>query len=465
MKKNKLLKFITFVIVLCLIFSFSTISANAMTVEEARGSVYRLVNVRTDGTARAESCFAIGTSGKPIEYMITTSGIVEDPLYDRNEYYLMRSTDDLLKVKVEQVLPTCNLVVVKLSDKLYGVEPLPLASSADVIIASENYYSLGFPDRVVGQDISTYSTDVTITQGIISKKTIDVGVNLLQTDVDISVGSFGGPVVDSEGRVIGVNSRSSNVTGAAGINAATSIDYIRDFLDSRGKAYDKAIMQSEPDPTPVAATPEPTPVATPTPTPAPTPEPTKAPTPQPIPKPIVMPEKDNTMLYIIIGAIALLLTVIAVVAVLLAKKDKPQQNAFVQNPQQFNPEPVFETMAQTQALAGQQEEESSGEAYLKCITGKLMGRKFALSGGVPISLGRDPKVCQVIFGSDSGAISRKHCTVRFNASNGTFILEDSSTNGTFLASGKRLEKGKAYTLNSGDKFYLDTKQNTFEVTV
>ena len=59
--------------------------------------------------------------------------------------------------------------------------------------------ALGFPfaDRI--------GNNLTVTRGIISStRTVD-GVDLLQTDAAINQGNSGGPLVNSDGEVIGVN--------------------------------------------------------------------------------------------------------------------------------------------------------------------------------------------------------------------------------------------------------------------
>jgi hypothetical protein len=453
MSKKRLLKLIVITIAICLVFAIGTLSVSAMTIDEARGAVYRVVTAGPGGTMISESCFAVGEDDpdRGVEYFITTSDILD--YAGNNDIFLLRSTDDLIKVRVFQELPACRLVILQTREKLYGIHPLPLSDSENAILGSENYYSLGFPDDGIEDMVSAYSTDVTITQGIISKDTEVGGIKAYQTDVDISFGAFGGPIIDSNGNVIAISAFN---TGTSGINAGIHIDYLTDVLDSRGKKYERALVGGQATQDVPVVDPNAAPVTPAPPTPAPV---TPSPKPLPTPEPTLMERlQENNMLFIIIAAIALLLIIIVVVIALLAGKGK-KQPAYQPPAQPMNMQPSAPTMAMATTEAKPQ------GAVLKCITGKLMGQSIAMSEGVPISMGRDPKLCQVVFGSDAGAISRKHCTIRYNGANSTFTLEDSSTNGTFLVAGKRLEKGRATTLKPGDKFYLDTKLNTFQVSI
>lgn len=84
----------------------------------------------------------------------------------------------------------------------------------------------------------------------------------------------------------------------------------------------------------------------------------------------------------------------------------------------------------------------------------------------PIAIGRDAKVCQLVMPSDADDIGRRHCTVRWDRANGTFLLEDCwTTNGTFLGNGEMIEPAKPKSIKPGDQFYLANRQYQFEVAL
>ena len=84
----------------------------------------------------------------------------------------------------------------------------------------------------------------------------------------------------------------------------------------------------------------------------------------------------------------------------------------------------------------------------------------------PLAIGRDAKVCQLVMPPDAADIGRRHCTVRWDRTTGTFLLEDCwTTNGTFLGNGEMIEPGKPKSIMPGDLFYLANRQYQFEVAL
>ncbi len=110
------------------------------------------------------------------------------------------------------------------------------------------------------------------------------------------------------------------------------------------------------------------------------------------------------------------------------------------------------------------EAEWKGKPRVCGLDGEFAGKTFRIGEG-GLSIGRDPSVCRIVFPSDSGEISRHHCTtIRFDAGSGTFYLEDNgSSNGTFLNGGEKLTPGKSYPLKAGDRFSLSGGAHWFEV--
>ncbi|WP_374705522.1 S1C family serine protease [Streptomyces sp. AJS327] len=107
-----------------------------------------------------------------------------------------------------------DVAVVKVG-RVNGLQPLPLGNSDSVRV--------GDPVVAIG---SPFDLDGTVTSGIISAKgrPITAGggksetsyVNALQTDAPINPGNSGGPLMNSEGRVVGVNSAIKAAGGGGG---------------------------------------------------------------------------------------------------------------------------------------------------------------------------------------------------------------------------------------------------------
>ena len=97
------------------------------------------------------------------------------------------------------------------------------------------------------------------------------------------------------------------------------------------------------------------------------------------------------------------------------------------------------------------------------INGPLAGMIYQISDNGLI-MGRDSISCQVVVPASQAKVSRIHCYITFNPMSGMFVLNDrNSTHGTFLANGSRISYAQPVALKSGDRFYLATPDNTFEV--
>jgi putative serine protease PepD len=124
--------------------------------------------------------------------------------------------------------PSSDLAVLKVdASDLRGRRPLALAESDNVKVG-DLAIAIGYP---LGQD-------QTLTSGIVSglERTIPAPNNfsidkVIQTDAAINPGNSGGPLLDSAGRVIGVNSQIATTTGGnVGIGFAVPSDTVREVV-------------------------------------------------------------------------------------------------------------------------------------------------------------------------------------------------------------------------------------------
>ncbi len=88
-------------------------------------------------------------------------------------------------------------VAVLAAPAISGVTPLPRGSTRDLPLGAA-LTVLGYPlgDLLVG--------DPTVTKGILSSRRFFEGIEFLQTDAAINPGSSGAPVLDEQGRVVGM---------------------------------------------------------------------------------------------------------------------------------------------------------------------------------------------------------------------------------------------------------------------
>ena len=122
-----------------------------------------------------------------------------------------------------------DLSIIKINAK--GLPYVALGDS-DNIKVGETVYAIGNP---IGFEFQR-----TVTSGIISAKDRTIKIeeeekssymeDLIQTDATINPGNSGGPLINVEGKVIGINS--VKITSAEGIGFATPINLIKPILKS-----------------------------------------------------------------------------------------------------------------------------------------------------------------------------------------------------------------------------------------
>ena len=184
---------------------------------------------------------------------------------------------------------TADLALVRIPGGA-GFQPIPMALTGSARVGDE-VLALGFPlaDRI--------GSNLTVTRGIISSTRTVNGVNLLQTDAALNPGNSGGPLVNVDGEVIGVNTSRIEETDSGrpvdNIGFAVSVSEIETRLPSvSGQFAGSGTPAPAAAPTPTQA---PTPAPeTPTPVPAPAPEPTWTPAPTFTPEPTWTPEPTFT---------------------------------------------------------------------------------------------------------------------------------------------------------------------------
>ena len=127
------------------------------------------------------------------------------------------------KASLVGVSPSHDLAVLKIIVTNQSPPPIPIGESNDLKVG-QKVYAIGNP----------FGLDWTLTTGIVSALdrsiSTDSGQNiehLIQTDAAINPGNSGGPLLDSSGRLIGVNTAIYSPSGAsAGIGFAVPIDTI-----------------------------------------------------------------------------------------------------------------------------------------------------------------------------------------------------------------------------------------------
>jgi S1-C subfamily serine protease len=122
------------------------------------------------------------------------------------------SNQDTVRARVVGTDPATDLAVLKVDVPAKALTPLTLANS-DAVRVGDPVVAIGNP----------FGLERTVTAGIVSalqrevrspnNYTID---HVIQTDAPINSGNSGGPLIDAQGRVIGVNSQIETANGGGG---------------------------------------------------------------------------------------------------------------------------------------------------------------------------------------------------------------------------------------------------------
>lgn len=405
------------------------VGGGGMDPYEARNGVVYVQAVAYDdkGSSLTSSGtgWAIGKPGEPVEYIVTNGHVVEAGyMYPKqyanitggiNIYFSAAENDYVAGQVVYYSAPTeKDIAIIKLPSATDKRTALSIRSSSEVEVG-ETVYALGYPGTAkVGQDFKTYDQDdITLTRGVISKKMTPnfSTYSAFQMDTYISGGNSGGPLVDENGFVVGINSAGIEASGIdIGMNYAIVTDELTKILDSERIEYTLAgggLSWTQP---------------------------------------------WFAYVFLPIGVLAL-----AGGIILLVTSQKNGQGAPVAAG-------AAAGMGSGKAPARGGRGPVEKRAVLRGVTGKYSGQSFDLLKG-KVVIGRDPATCNIVFDKNTPGISGRHCQVVYDPNEDCFIITDlGSSYGTFLGNGKKLTANVTEKLFAGDTFYLCDNANRFVVS-
>lgn len=197
---------LTLGLVVAILFAFAVpVAAIGFSAEETFDSVFVIISGNSLGSGWAVGEDAIVTNAHVVENSRDITIIAYDGTEFNAELVCMDEELDIAVLVVEKTL-----------------KPLPLKKLENVS-TGEDVWAIGAPE----------SLDYTLTRGVVSAKEREInGQKYIQTDAAINHGNSGGPLMDDQGNVIGMNTL--KMSDAEGIGLAIPVNRICEYMQNQG---------------------------------------------------------------------------------------------------------------------------------------------------------------------------------------------------------------------------------------
>lgn len=435
--KRVINRLVGLMIALLTIIVSSTVSfADTVEVNSPSDAINGVVYIRAyyknsnSGHLWSGTGFAIGDPEKPVEYIVTNAHVATDDEISQSELelrvYFSYATNDYMIASIYKIDKVRDIAVLKLPEPTTKRTALVLCPGDD-IRTGESVAVIGYPgySDSVTNDQKYDLTDVTVTSGVISKKTTSKerdNCSVYQTDAEINYGNSGGPLVNSKGQVVGINTFGKNFKDKNGIQTklyyAISIDEVIDLAprDTIGYVLSTDAPKDTTESKPEVDTPE---------------EPEK--------------KNDSSPVLLIVIIAVVVVAAAAAVIVIVMQKNKAKPAAPVAAAPSNAAAPVNSTPA---------------TPVIICEKGLLAGRSFPI--GSSVTIGRNTQKCGICFPVDAKGVSGVHCEIRRTA-NGYEIIDRGSSFGTTLGNGQKLTANVPVAIPNGTYFMVGSAEQLFQI--
>lgn len=159
--------------------------------------------------------------------VITNLHVIESALQSHGTVEIMLSTGRVSKARLVGFDPESDIAVLKISDIPKGIEGIPYGDSS-ILEVGQRVLAIGNPfglyRSLTAGIISSLDRSMKTPRGAVLK-------DLIQTDAAINPGNSGGPLLDADGRLIGINTAILSQSGdSAGVGFAVPINSIKRIL-------------------------------------------------------------------------------------------------------------------------------------------------------------------------------------------------------------------------------------------
>jgi S1-C subfamily serine protease len=158
--------------------------------------------------------------------VVTNYHVIREAIKNRLTLRVVLADRSEWKVTVVGVAPEYDLAVLKINAPPAQLKKIKVGTSRDLEVG-QKVYAIGNP----------FGLSLTLTKGIVSAldREMDSPVNtpitgVIQTDAPINPGNSGGPLLDREGKLIGVNTAIASPSGGnVGIGFAIPVDTVNEI--------------------------------------------------------------------------------------------------------------------------------------------------------------------------------------------------------------------------------------------
>lgn len=190
------------------------------------GTAVLAFDERTQQTQRVAGGLGTGFVWDDLGHVVTNNHVISavkngDPSGTVDEVQVKLANGRTYKARVIGRSLTHDIAVLQVFAPLKELRPLPLGRSGDLQVG-QGVMAIGNP----------FGLDHSLTTGVVSAldRTIETDLGtpvpgMIQTDAAINPGNSGGPLLDSAGRVVGMNTAITTTSGSsAGIGFAIPVD-------------------------------------------------------------------------------------------------------------------------------------------------------------------------------------------------------------------------------------------------
>lgn len=163
------------------------------------------------------------TGGRGSAFFVQRDTLITNVhVVQQDSYVTLRRMDgSSISARVHTRAPNFDIAVLKVAQPSPSQPFLPMGSTAQLKPGQEVI--------VIGSALGTLQNSVS--RGIVSGLRNSGGVTLVQSDAAANPGNSGGPMLDRNGRVVGI--LTAGYRGQEGLNFAVAIDHARDIMDGR----------------------------------------------------------------------------------------------------------------------------------------------------------------------------------------------------------------------------------------